>query len=159
MAPSVVEPNFLAEPRHLATLVEAVRYLRKVMRTDPLAEFIGDEMLPGASVRKEEREIASDVKWTVKPTIIRSAHARSARMMIHASHPDTFGNHCEQHGSCHGNLRAGLFERYRVPSLASICADVVRRVDLALRCVRRKSSWFSLTTIFWAPQFRQNSYK
>ncbi|WP_297351618.1 GMC oxidoreductase [Paraburkholderia sp.] len=55
MAPSVVEPNFLAEPRHLATLVEAVRYLRKVVRTGPLAEFIGDEMLPGASVRKEER--------------------------------------------------------------------------------------------------------
>lgn len=45
--PPSVDPNFLSEPSDMDTMVEAIRYLRDVMRTRPLADFIGEEVCRG----------------------------------------------------------------------------------------------------------------
>jgi choline dehydrogenase-like flavoprotein len=67
LAPPNVEPNFLSDPRDLSTMVQAIRYLRRIMKSSPLTEIMGVELLPGEDVKDEDEQgLASYVKRTVE---------------------------------------------------------------------------------------------
>jgi choline dehydrogenase len=43
----VLHPRFLEDPRDMAVLVRGIREARRVMAADPLARYLGEELLPG----------------------------------------------------------------------------------------------------------------
>ncbi|MEX0824570.1 MAG: GMC family oxidoreductase, partial [Pirellulaceae bacterium] len=55
-----IEPNYLAEPRDMATLIAAVRFARRFAEESPLAGWCGPERFPG-SKRQEDHELGRAV--------------------------------------------------------------------------------------------------
>jgi choline dehydrogenase len=60
-----IDPNYLAHPSDLDTLVEGVKLAREIARTDPLAQYRGPELTPGYDRRSDEA-IASAVREGVE---------------------------------------------------------------------------------------------
>lgn len=54
----VVQPNYLSAPGDQTVLLAAMRSAREVARAQPLASFVGDEILPGAGVDSDDALLA-----------------------------------------------------------------------------------------------------
>jgi choline dehydrogenase len=53
-----IQPNYLADPIDREALLAALKYLRKLLATRPLADFVIRENLPGPEVQSDEEWLA-----------------------------------------------------------------------------------------------------
>ena len=52
--PRVIQPNYLTEPEYCWALIDGLRWGRRLMDSDPLADVRGPEKLPGPAVASDE---------------------------------------------------------------------------------------------------------
>ena len=60
----VIDPNYFSDPADLEHLVDGVELSREIAATAPLAQVLGDEQLPGPSVRSRD-ELRAAVRQSV----------------------------------------------------------------------------------------------
>lgn len=63
-----IDANWWADPADKAFMVDMVRLVRRYMRQPALARFVGEEVIPGASV-ETDADIASALEWLTSPGI------------------------------------------------------------------------------------------
>jgi choline dehydrogenase len=55
MQPPAFIPNYLSNPEDVDAAVTGMRYLRKILATEPLASRVREEIVPGAGIRTDEQ--------------------------------------------------------------------------------------------------------
>ena len=50
----LISPNYFSNPNDLALMVRGVRYCRDILRAEPLAQIVQQEIAPGAALSSEE---------------------------------------------------------------------------------------------------------
>lgn len=74
--PAVVETGFFSNPIDLAVLVEGVKFTRKIMATQAMAETNSFEIVPGANITAN-----SDIESFIKQNVATFAHYSGTTMM------------------------------------------------------------------------------
>ena len=67
LEPPVIEPNYLSHEDDIKDLLEGVKVLRKLAKTDSFRKVIGEEFRPGSQCQTDEQMIQhiKDTVWTV----------------------------------------------------------------------------------------------
>jgi choline dehydrogenase len=52
--PPLVNPNYLGEPEDARHLMQGIRVARNILRTQPLSQYVGNELQPGADVMGDD---------------------------------------------------------------------------------------------------------
>ena len=67
LKPPIIEPNYLSHKEDVRDLLEGVKVLRKLAKTDSFREVIGEEFRPGQECQTDEQMIQhiKDTVWTV----------------------------------------------------------------------------------------------
>lgn len=75
--PPAIDPRYLTDPggEDLRMLLQGLRLARRVLAQEPLAEFVAEELLPGASARTDE-ELAAHIRATSQTLYHPSATCR-----------------------------------------------------------------------------------
>ncbi|GGJ70430.1 GMC oxidoreductase [Deinococcus aquiradiocola] len=70
LAPPVIDPNYLSDPRDLESLVNGVRQAREIAATGPLAALSTGEVLPGPGTRSDDlaRHVRQESATLYHPT-------------------------------------------------------------------------------------------
>jgi choline dehydrogenase len=53
-----IQPNYLAEQTDRDAIVSAMKYLRRLLQTKPLSDYVIEETLPGPAVQSDEQWLA-----------------------------------------------------------------------------------------------------
>jgi choline dehydrogenase len=61
-APPVIDPRYLQAPEDLSTLVRGVRMAHEISQTAPVADVLGEPLLPASDPRASDAEVEADVR-------------------------------------------------------------------------------------------------